>query len=68
MKMRIFSQCAVHVEQNSVKGVEGKPDEARAYFVIRQGKMIRALCEHEGAVLEGTEAVRAMLRWRYITA
>ena len=41
------------------------PTEARAYFVIRQGKMIRALCEHEGTLLEGTEAVRTMLRWRY---
>ncbi len=41
------------------------PDEARAYFVIRQGKMVRALCEHEGKLLEGTEAVRTMLRWRY---
>ncbi len=41
------------------------PTEARGYFVIRQGKMIRALCEHETAVLEGTEAVRTMLCWRY---
>lgn len=44
------------------------PDEARAYFVVRQGKMIRALCEQDGAVLEGTEAVRTMLRWRYAHA
>ncbi len=41
------------------------PDEKRAVFYVQQGKMIRALCETENSLLEGTEAVRSMLRWRY---
>lgn len=30
--------------------------------------MVRALCDYNDTVLEGTEAVRAMLRWRYAHA
>jgi hypothetical protein len=64
------SMLPAFLEYLSTSGHNGmleceSPDEARAYFVIRQGKMIRALCEHEGTILEGTEAVRTMLRWRY---
>jgi hypothetical protein len=44
------------------------PEEKRAYFVLKQGKMVVALCEFGEATLEGTEAVRAMLRWRYAHA
>jgi hypothetical protein len=44
------------------------PDEKRAYFVLQEGKMIVALCEYGEHVLLGTEAVRAMLRWRYAHA
>jgi hypothetical protein len=44
------------------------PEEKRAYFVLQQGKMIVALCEYSETILIGTEAVRAMLRWRYAHA
>jgi hypothetical protein len=41
------------------------PAEKRAFFVLQEGKMVVALCEYNDTVLLGTEAVRAMLRWRY---
>jgi Domain of unknown function (DUF4388) len=44
------------------------PTEQRAFFVLQQGKMVVALCEYNDTVLLGTEAVRAMLRWRYAHA
>jgi hypothetical protein len=44
------------------------PEEKRAFFVVKQGKMVVALCEFGLSILEGTDAVRAMLRWRYAHA
>jgi hypothetical protein len=42
------------------------PGEVRAAMVVQIGKITHALCELEGGgVIEGIEAVRGMLRWRY---
>ncbi len=42
------------------------PGEVRAHMSVQLGNIVRAVCDGERGVLEGLEAIRKVLSWRYV--
>jgi Domain of unknown function (DUF4388) len=63
--MPSFLEFLSSSQHTGVLECEG-PGESRAAVWVQSGSVIRADCEEEKVALHGIDAIRAVLRWRYV--